>query len=93
MVALSSSSLLEIKEAEATLLSTSVILESVVASYSWKSMNYSGNAGMLVVVVGIVDSSIRGILFDRFVGRLTLSLRLTQEKPLDSHNSNTRRRR
>ena len=46
-----------------------------------------------VVVVVVGDNSICGILFlDRFAGRLTLSLRLTQAKSLDSHDSNIRHR-
>ena len=61
-------------------------------------MNYNGNTSKLVVVVVVVVNdhswkASRGSFFGRSAGRLSLSLRLTQGKPLGCHDSNSRCRR
>ena len=53
-------------------------------------MNCHGNSAESVVV-GVVVDLICGIPFGRSAGRLSLSLWLTQRKPLGSHDSNGRR--
>ena len=45
-----------------------------------------------VVVGGSFVENFEASLFNHLTARLTLSLRLTQGKPLGSHNSNSRRR-
>ena len=60
-------------------------------------MNQHGNfTGALVAVVVVVvdddDDSFVEFFFNRFASRLSLSLWLTQGKPLVSHDSNGRRR-
>ena len=52
-------------------------------------MNALDTVQGLVVVVVVVDSW--DSYFDRSTGRLSLSLLLTQAKPLSSHDSNSRR--
>ena len=81
---------------EASLLSTSVILEECSCNLELEvnaCTRYSTwELAVVVVVVAVADDSFVGFFFDRFAGRLTLSLWLTQVKPLDSHNSNSRHR-